>query len=160
MIRINQDAIKCSTVKYGSVQEVFDLLETHLLPLRNSTNSSDIKLHNEAKEHMHYFRNKLGLKDLDKPYKEINNWQFLHLLATMWRENNLAHNDSVTPMDLSHRLGLEEVGMRVMNKYDICYTTLFKGQTVYSIFGFNPLRLTSTLERVLISENRLCDIAG
>lgn len=131
------------------------MLEAYLFPLQRSKNASDKKLYAEATGSFAYFRERLGLQPFKSAQKKINNWQFLQLLAFCWKELNIAQNDTATSKDLARRLDIENIGVRVMSKYHVCYTNLFSGQTNYAIYGFNPVLLTSTLEDVLLSNGQL-----
>lgn len=146
-------------VHCSSPVEFFSAIHSHLHPLNLSSNSPDRRLYQNAKDSINYFSDRLSLdteKILRIPSSEINNWQFLNLLACGWREIGVASGGkNCTPMDLTQRTTIEDIGVRVLNKYDILRTNFLKNQTNFSIYWADIAKMRKSLREVMVEEGKI-----
>lgn len=134
--------------EYSSLKEALSLLHTYLLPLKDSDRTIENRFYLQAKDSFEYFARKYDLKDIFSPFKEINSWQFLSLLSNCWKNLHIGNNNGDV-QEIQHRHKLEDIGVRILNKYYVINTCLFKGQEHYSIFGADIRLINKSLKEII-----------
>lgn len=143
---------------YNNISEAISLIHNHLLPLKESSNTPDNILYRKAYSSLSEIASSHNLEGIFNPLpREISNWNFLQTLAFCWRDYGVINSvgRDVNSKDLGARYALEDVGIRVLAKYDVVNTCLFKQQTHYSIFGWDIGLLNMSLRDILMQQKRI-----
>ena len=153
------DFFSSQEAPYKSVAEAMQIMHSHLMPLREGTNTNDQFLYKEARESVGFLSDvlKIDREESLKPFlKEVSNWEFLSTLAGCWNDPSLGIRKA-SSYDLNcivrEQANLERVGIKALAKYEIISINQFRNQTHFSIYGFDFNKIQASLREVIAEQN-------
>jgi hypothetical protein len=141
---------------FTDVVSVLQNLHRGLHPLTQTNNTNDNLLGRRGLDALRYLGNAL---EITAPYQDITpltNWDFLRTLVYAPTDPYLFAGTAYNVLRAHQEWStLEDVGVRALNRVGAVHTSLFKGQTTYSIFGLDLARICMIMQEALVDVTRL-----